>query len=67
MMMRSTDFRSFLNLVSRTSGSQGSESVQEIHTDLSRAILGSIINNINQIPIMPRLSANVSEFLPVLQ
>ena len=49
------------------SGSQGSESVQYFHNDLSRAILVSIITSISQIPIMVPLSVYVSELLPVLQ
>ena len=46
------------------SGSQGSESVQYFHNDLSRAILVSIITSISQIPIMVPLSGYVSELLP---
>ena len=52
---------------STQSGSQGSESVQYFHNDLSRAILVSIITSISQIPIMVPLSVYVSELLPVLQ
>ena len=43
-------------------GPQESESVQKIHSDLSRAILVSIITNINQL----HLSALVSELLQAL-
>ena len=43
-------------------GPQDSESVQKFHSDLSRAILVSIITNINQL----HLSALVSELLQAL-
>ena len=61
------EIKNFILKFAKQSGSQGSESVQYFHNDLSRAILVSIITSISQIPIMVPLSVYVSELLPVLQ